>query len=416
MFRKIMIRAPRTPWAAPSAEKSIKLMGTNQGNLLYINSVYRALHTRGQKITSGGYLMHRSPDLDGWAKKTSREQDAFVMPLANAFRLSYGDTLVKMTEAIRKLTIPTIVVGVGAQAAPEQVAEAAAGNISMGRVGKKRGRSDEDVEKHNTVVFDFVSAVLEKSATIGVRGEITKAYLTGIGISPEQVTVIGCPSLFTWGSTATVEKGVPELTEHSRISLNFDYRVPGMPEVIDANVHRYPNLTSVVQDTRTARMLMSKQDEFDMNRLDTRLPIYRDHPLVASGRVRYYPSPWQWIESFRDQEFAFGSRLHGTIAALLSGIPGHLLAHDTRTLELAQYHAIPHSMLADYDAPPLAEELFARSDFTEFNRRQPELFKHYLDFLHVNGLKTSFDFGRNAKAFDRKVKGMRAQKPVHALH
>jgi polysaccharide pyruvyl transferase WcaK-like protein len=49
----------------------------------------------------------------------------------------------------------------------------------------------------------------------------------------------------------------------------------------------------------------------------------------------------------RETDFVFGSRIHGSIAAVLSGTPSYLLAHDARTLELARYFDLPHRPMAD---------------------------------------------------------------------
>ncbi|WP_047596347.1 polysaccharide pyruvyl transferase family protein, partial [Salmonella enterica] len=81
------------------------------------------------------------------------------------------------TQLIRKLKIPVIVTGVGLRANYEPQLD--------------EGFSfDEDVT-------NFVKAVLEKSAQIGVRGQITADYLKKLGFNAElDFRVIGCPSLY----------------------------------------------------------------------------------------------------------------------------------------------------------------------------------------------------------------------------
>ena len=51
--------------------------------------------------------------------------------------------------------------------------------------------------------------------------------------------------------------------------------------------------------------------------------------------------PWTWMDYLAGFDFAFGTRIHGTITALVSGTPGYLFAHDSRTLELARYFDDP---------------------------------------------------------------------------
>ncbi|WP_410089573.1 polysaccharide pyruvyl transferase family protein, partial [Streptomyces sp. gb1(2016)] len=48
-------------------------------------------------------------------------------------------------------------------------------------------------------VREFVTEVLNRSASIGVRGEFTEQYLKNMGF--RDVEVIGCPSMFMNGET-----------------------------------------------------------------------------------------------------------------------------------------------------------------------------------------------------------------------
>jgi hypothetical protein len=379
-------------------------MGANEGNLLYINSVARALNARGQKVETGGYLIHREDDPSEWIAETNRRYDAFVIPLANAFRFGYSPRLARYTEIIKRLDIPVFVIGVGAQATLDQ-ADQEGSDITMGHTGAARKLDPADVERHNGIVRDFVSAVLEKSALIGVRGDVTKRYLTGIGIDPNRVQAIGCPSLYTWGGDFSMKPKLAGGLQHdSAIGMSVDYRISAMAETVQLNTDEYSNLVSPVQDDRSARLVVSGEEKFDMSRVDPRMPTHRGHRLYQEGRLLYYPSPWAWIESYRDREFTFGTRLHGTIAGLLGGVPGHLLVHDTRTLELAEFHKIPYSLMDHFASAPTAEELYERTEMGPFLENHPVLFSRYVDFLHANGFKTAFDGrGTGARAFDRKV-------------
>jgi polysaccharide pyruvyl transferase WcaK-like protein len=78
-------------------------------------------------------------------------------------------------------------------------------------------------------------------------------------------------------------------------------------------------------------------------------PITLDHPLIRSDRVRFFLDPTTWFEHLAQYDFSFGTRIHGNIAALLAGTPALLLAHDSRTLELAEYHEIPHRTITSIE-------------------------------------------------------------------
>jgi hypothetical protein len=309
--------------------------------------------------------------------------------------------------------MPVTVVGVGMQA-PIDAVDAETGYVRMGRTGSTRVADAGALARHDDVVRAFVAAVLAKSQSIGVRGDLTRNYLVSLGVDADRVDVIGCPSLFTWGPGLQVDKPRRPLHRRSRVAVNIDHRVAGMGDLVERNAALYPRLTCIAQDSVSARVIITGRDEFDLNRHDARMPIHTGHPLFRAGRVAYFPSPWAWIEYMRRQRFAFGTRLHGNIAALLAGTPAHLLVHDTRTLELARYHGIPHSLLSEATTPPTAAELYERTDLAAFNAVHAERFDTYLRFLHRNGFSTVFDDGRDAGAFDRSIRAGRRSGPVYA--
>ena len=411
VFLRILVRSAQDPREILGATKSTRQMGGNSGNLLYSNAVQRGLSVEQNTITAGGFAAHTLDDASDWIAKANRRFDRYVVPMSNAFRYGFSQGLERMTTIVRGLDMPVTVVGVGAQTTAD-AAEAGNDDFRMGKTGSAWAPSASDVERHDGVVRNFVEAVLEKSATIGVRGEVTKRYLESIGIDGGRVDVIGCPSLYTWGPDLRITKRVEQLKANSKISMNVDFRVKGIGEIIEKNAAMYRNMTSPVQDSKSARMIITGQDQFDMAKRDPLTPIHREHVLYQTRRLVYYPNPWGWIESMKSQDFAFGNRLHGNISALLAGTPVHLIAHDSRTVELAEYHAIPHTLITDFDEAPSAAELFAQADYTRFNELQPVRFQTYLDFLHRNGLETVFDEGQSADAFDHAIEAGKRVGPV----
>lgn len=410
---RILLRSALDPHRVVSAYEATRKMGGNSGNLLYANGVHRCLSVEPNTVTAGGFRAHNLEDPTEWIDKVNHRYDRYVMPMSNAFRYMFGEGLQRMTTIIRGLDMPVTVVGVGAQTAAE-ARDPRAGEFQMGRTGSGRLPKEVDTARHNQIVHDFVEAVLEKSASIGVRGEITKRYLETVGIDPARVDVIGCPSLFTWGPDLRVTRRVGALTARSRVSMNIDFRVNGIGRILEKNMELFPRLTSPVQDSNSARMILTGKDPYDMTKRDRLTPIHTGHPLYQSGQLLWYPNAWGWIEAMKAQEFAFGNRLHGNIAALLAGTPAFLLAHDSRTLEIAEYHGIPYGLIGDFTQAPSAGELYGMADYTRFNELAPIRFQTYLDFLHRNGLETIFDDGNSdaAAAFDR---GIAAGKRVGAV-
>lgn len=148
----------------------------NVGNLVNAYGVFRTLMTEGTTITPDYYKTnHNNADL------INEKYDYYIIPLADAFRKEFVHTLRRYTKLIKKLKIPVVVIGVGLRASYEP-------NLDEGFP------FDDDANS-------FVSAVLEKSSIIGVRGEITAKYLSKLGFREEiDHMVIGCPSMYTFGN------------------------------------------------------------------------------------------------------------------------------------------------------------------------------------------------------------------------
>ncbi len=60
------------------------------------------------------------------------------------------------------------------------------------------------------------------------------------------------------------------------------------------------------------------------------------------GRTsRFYFSAIEWIREMQGLCAVFGSRLHGSMAAIAAGTPGVIIVHDSRTAELASLMRLP---------------------------------------------------------------------------
>jgi hypothetical protein len=116
------------------------------------------------------------------------------------------------------------------------------------------------------------------------------------------------------------------------------------------------------------------------------MPIHTRHRLYREDKIRLFLDPTTWVRFMRDREFSFGTRIHGNIAGLLAGTPSVVLAFDSRTLELARYHKIPHRLIRDVNGDLDAATLYEEADFTEFNAAHAENFERYRGFLNRNNL------------------------------
>lgn len=274
----------------------------------------------------------------------NEQYDVFVIPLANAFRRSYRDRMLLLTKLIERLKIPVVVLGVGIQTSVDG--------------DRERLRPIDDMVKR------FTKAVLDRSPTIGVRGEITESYLRGLGF--RDIDVIGCPSMFIHGDNLRVEKKKATLDPEDRVAINVSPYVKKMGKIATSHHRKYPNLRYIPQDLKSLETLLWGDAVADRGK-HSDLPIYTSHPLYQEDKVRFFVDPWTWMSYLSDFQFAFGTRIHGNITALISGVPCYLFAHDSRTLELARYFDIPHRLMKDVPADVDAAQLFEEADYSALN-------------------------------------------------
>ena len=376
-IKRILLRAPKGPFEVRSAEDTLdqNLIAENSGNLVFIHTAWKLLSAPGVEISPDRLIVQ--PDA---ADKINERFDAYVIPLANAFRPQYHAALVRTTELVRRLRIPVVVLGVGAQGTVDH--------------------TWDTIKPIEGAVRDFVSAVLDRSPTIGVRGEATREYLNGLGF--RDVDVIGCPSMFRWGDTIDVKRKAATLDAQSNVAITISPYRAAMGSIAMAARARYPRLTYFAQDLPTLGLMLDGVP-LPSGTPGSLLPVHPSHPFFRENRTRFYVDPWPWIDDLRDFDFSFGTRIHGTIAALLAGTPAVVLAHDSRTLELARYFDIPHRLLRD--APPDLDpaDLHAEADLTTLHAGHARRFETIVEYLARNGLDHVFAHDGAAADFERRI-------------
>ncbi|NLU67389.1 polysaccharide pyruvyl transferase family protein [Streptomyces sp. HNM0574] len=388
-MKRILLRSGKSPFDVVTPEQVISqdLIGTNSGNLLFSDAAHKILLTPGTEVTSNGIRTDPSPSS---AARINERYDVFVVPLANAFRPSFQGALDRLSQLIEQLRIPVVVLGVGAQAG----ADYDTAGISELRPSVRR----------------FMKAVLKRSESVGVRGEMTADYLRGLGF--DEVEVIGCPSMFLHGDTfpeLPAFDGRRKLTPKARIAVNVSRgssKVGPIAEIVEGTCRRYPNLGYFAQNLTDAELLFWG-DTSHATGSTKRMPTLGTHPLLRDGRPRVPIDPVTWIEELRGYDFAFGTRIHGNIAALLAGTPAVVLCHDSRTLELCRYFEIPYQMLGELPADTDPADLYEKADFSGLTGGHQERFERFTAFLDKHGLPNTFTHGDGGAAFDARLAELR---------
>ncbi|MCY9555743.1 polysaccharide pyruvyl transferase family protein, partial [Paenibacillus apiarius] len=149
MHQRILLRARKGPFDVLTPEETFagNWIGDNSGNLVFSHAAHKLLATSSAEITPT-----RTPADPRLADEINERHDVFVVPLANAFRRSFVHRLTPLTRLIERLKIPVVVLGVGVQT-----------NVDGDR---------EYLRPIDEPVRAFCKAVLNRSHSIGVRGEV----------------------------------------------------------------------------------------------------------------------------------------------------------------------------------------------------------------------------------------------------
>lgn len=354
-----------------SSEEIIRkdIYGSNMGNMLFYSAVFNSINKNENNVIN-----------------TSREisdinkADYYLMPQANLFYKYFAKNIENHIARLKKINTPTILVGVGYQSA----------------VGSDGLEAEDD--ELNKLVKEFVRIILDKSASIGVRGHITKKYLLNLGFAESDIDVIGCPSVRFFGSDfSSEERKYPEFSPEMKIAVNYTptrYH-KSWGEVISNIFAKHKNSYAILQDKYEINNLHGKFPNLVLPEIPKKvqalsdIPVMPNHPVFKEGRGRIFTHPSQWLNSMKTFDFSIGTRIHGNIASILAGTPSLVIAIDTRTLELSEYFKIPHVKLSDLDKYQNLEMLYnkAISEMPEFYKNYSNIYKDYYRFFKKNGIE-----------------------------
>lgn len=384
---RILMRASQSPFDNfdPLTTLVFDKTWTNVGNLLFPYSIIKNILTEDVNIDICTKIPTPSE-----ADSINENYDMILIPLANAFRSTFVNSLRRWTELIKAVKIPCVVVGVGAQ-------------YGLNFSPQTKFDFDDDVR-------DFCCAVADKSACIGVRGELTYNYMKRLGF--DSVTrIIGCPSMYMYGpelpplkskthsfcrtklKTISVNSKNNDSDEIKRFLFNEDNNYIYIPQ---ENVDFGIVYSGMPRDT--------KANDF--------YPMNINNKAFFNDRVQFCVNVPSWLKLLQSVDLSIGTRIHGNIAAVLAGTPAFVIATDARVIELARYHNIPFKAETEFDCSKSVKEIYRETDFTSIYKGHKERYENFADFLRVNGLtpvehpNTYFDSKINAIDYHEPVRNI----------
>ncbi len=284
--------------------------------------------------------------------KINSEYDCVIMLFANMF--SVNDYWVKeyCYNACKNLTIPIFVISVGIQCT--------------------QMRNMEDlINKINEPSKRFIDKVYTTGGEFGLRGEITKIFFNEV-YPCNTAEIIGCPSICMNGRDLQLSYN-KVLEKNFKVMLHGDARLLRNEYIINNMIK---HKTYEFFDQATFFSLLFCNYKGDYERLSQQYPPLA-LKLIRENRMNFIYDPIMWRKYYIDNNFnfSFGSRIHGSIIALLSGVYSLVYSRDLRTKELCDFYNIPYVL----EIPNKnLYDLYLEIDYTKFNQE----FKYKYDILH----------------------------------
>lgn len=281
----------------------------------------------------------------------------------------------RTAEVLRRLKLPVIAFGIGAQAP-------VSGKLEL----------SEDTK----TVLKLIS---DSTASLGVRGTYSAEVLNELGI--RNVRIIGCPTAFR-NNRPDLAIHLPALDAVKQVGVTLRREVS---KLYAKDIKRYLTFHRDLVKAMAERfeVTLMSQGEVEEKKLALGTPEQKDEAFAAL-RQNEWAMSWYLDERmdglYRDRMFysdvvaeyehlvrkldlVLGYRLHGNLMALANGTPSIYFTYDSRTVEFAETFQIPSVDVFDGKEFRL-EEYWDQARFDRFNAAYVRTYGAMSAFLSEN--------------------------------
>lgn len=345
-----------------TVEKKFNGICPNFGNKLWYQGIISEITVDGNSID------FYNPSMD--IALINEKYDLVLYPMANIFSLDYAHGLPNITMFVKKLRIPIFIISCGVQA-------------------KSYNELDSLVKSIGEVSKAFIQAVYDSGGEFALRGYFTAEFFSRLGF--KNPAVVGCPSLFQTGKDLIIS--------NDKVSLkDFKINVNGVAEIAIPIMKKY---NSIFYDQEAFYDFMYNKEYYDGEKLN----LYNNLKWIKSSglgmnivdwinqeRIRLLADMWDWQHSIQNEDisFSYGTRIHGNIMSILSGVPALIVNIDARVKEMAEFYEIPN---IDYQQAMKIKErgndiynLYLNTDYSKFNQHYIKKYEAFRKFLLKCGI------------------------------
>ena len=221
-------------------------------------------------------------------------------------------------------------------------------------------------QKLQSELVEFLKFLSDHCTKIGIRGHFTEEVLHNLGI--DNVCVIGCPSYYESGKNRIIKK--QNITSEKSVLLS------------QYNIFKNSDMHSIMQDFQEENIIKliaynRYEGHFSSKQIKN---IYNKKYMVFSNI-----QDWKnFVKQFR---FVIGTRVHGSILSLNSGVPALCTNSDSRATEMCSLLKIPQIKGIAVTSFNDVLDIYANIDYSEMNASYPNLYKNFQTFMQSNGLE-----------------------------
>lgn len=334
-------------------------IGFNTGNLVYMYAVTQ--HIQSEKHFFGWKI-----DVD----LINNNYDVLVFVAAN--QLHPDKDMSILADLFDSIKIPSFVIGLGAQAS----------NFSQKMI-------------FNRGTLRFIDIIKEKCSHISARGDFTASVLTDHGAT--NVVATGCPSNFINFDPKLGDKIVFKDKKINSLVINNNLR-EDMYDFLSKTINnnQFSDLKFIMQEPKLVldfcrnKTTSEYYGQVIKKIQNTLMPTYElsDVEKFSINNFETFFNTEVWMEYLRRFDLSIGSRMHGNMIALQSGIPTIFLTHDARLQEMVDIMKLPSVKFNEAAKTNHLEEILPLINYdpTVYNNNRIKLAKLFYNIYDSHGI------------------------------
>lgn len=371
---KILVHTAIFPWDTYTDKEVIDMdwLSGNSGNQLFRWGVLNLF----ENISHENFIT--TWDFSHNLELQKIKYDYFVLPMSNTLREGSDDELKYLTDIMNRIDAKILVAGLGGM---------------FSREGFHKFSNEH-------LIKEFIETAIEKTTVIGLRDNYSYQYLTDyLDYPKEKFRIIGCPSV-TYKGYFLEKQNYYKIRTDRYNTIDQDFKIAVNYIAGEYDYHWASFIDKVLFENQRTDVFLQDIDEARLIEYGYSLEDERRHDLLVGdaqhfafkeGRARFIPNPNKWIDELKAYKFSLGTRIHGAIAAALAGLPVMVIATDSNTAGLAQYHRLPYIWDYELTEKTSVEELYYRACFEmqSYYDFFDESYDNYVNFIAQNNIDLS---------------------------